>query len=72
MATLPVVKQLQVLKQRTEKDLDRINTALIALNGGKKRPGRVLSKEARERIADAQRLRWAKVRKAAKAQAKAA
>ncbi len=43
--------------------------ALDALGhaGGKslKTTGRTLSKEARKRIADAQRLRWAKVRKEA-------
>jgi hypothetical protein len=50
--------------------MGRVGKALDALGhaGGKtlKKTGRTLSKEARKRIADAQRLRWAKVRKAAK------
>jgi hypothetical protein len=49
--------------------MGRVGKALDALgqSGGKKlkTTGRTLSKEARKRIADAQRLRWAKVRKAA-------
>jgi hypothetical protein len=38
----------------------------LGIAGGNKlrRAKRTLSKEARKRIADAQRLRWAKVRKA--------
>jgi len=50
--------------------MGRVGKALNALGraGGKKlkKTGRTLSKEARQRIAAAQRLRWAKVRKAAK------
>jgi hypothetical protein len=49
--------------------MGRVGKALDALGqaGGKKlkKTGRTLSKEARKRIADAQRLRWAKVRKQA-------
>jgi len=49
--------------------MGRVGKALDALGhaGGKslKTTGRTLSKEARKRIADAQRLRWAKVRKQA-------
>ena len=57
---------------RLEKEMGRVREALSALgHGGSgnhlKRGKRILSKEARERIAAAQRLRWAKVRKAAKA-----
>jgi hypothetical protein len=44
----------------------RLLSAAAALDGGKKKPGRVLSKDARARIGDAQRKRWAAVRKAAK------
>jgi len=54
---------------RLEKDMERVEKALDALghsNGNKiKRVKRVLSKEARRRIAEAQRRRWAKVRKQA-------
>lgn len=43
----------------------RLITAADILTGEKKRPQgvRVLSKAARERIAEAQRQRWAKVRR---------
>ena len=66
-----VVSSLQKEYSRLEKEMGRVGKALDALgqSGGKKlkRTGRILSKEARRRIAAAQRLRWAKVRKAAKA-----
>lgn len=65
MSINKAVTELKLVRQQTAKELERIDTALTAL-GGKKPPQRVLSKEARERIAQAQRLRWAKVRKAAK------
>ena len=64
-----VVSSLQKEYARLEKEMGRIGKALDALGhaGGKrlKSTGRTLSKEARQRIADAQRLRWAKVRKEA-------
>jgi hypothetical protein len=64
-----VVASLRKEYSRLEKELGRVGKALDALGhaGGKKfkRTGRTLSAEARKRIADAQRLRWAKVRKAA-------
>lgn len=44
------------------KEAERINFAADALDS-KKRPARVLSAEARERIGKAQRKRWAIVRK---------
>jgi hypothetical protein len=58
-----VVGQLRSERARIAKELERLDAALAALNGasGKKRPG-VLSPAARERIAAAQRARWAKVR----------
>jgi hypothetical protein len=70
MTTLnKVVASLQKEYSRLEKEMGSVGKALDALGkaGGKKlnRVKRTLSKEARERIADAQRLRWAKVRKAA-------
>ena len=64
-----VVTSLQKEYSRLEKEIGRVGKALDALGhaGGKKlrRTTRVLSKDARRRIADAQRLRWAKVRKEA-------
>jgi len=63
-----VVTSLQSEYSRLQKELDRVGKALNALgraNGsGLGRAKRILSKDARERIAAAQRLRWAKVRKA--------
>jgi hypothetical protein len=64
-----VVTSLRHEYSRLEREMDRVGKALDALGqaGGKKlkRVKRVLSKEARQRIADAQRRRWAKVRKQA-------
>jgi hypothetical protein len=63
-----VVTSLRAEYSRLANDLQRVRKALNALGsaGGNhvKRGKRVLSKEARQRIAEAQRLRWAKVRKA--------
>jgi hypothetical protein len=61
-----VVLSLQKEYSRLQAELTRVGKALDALGhaGGKNlRTGRTLSKEARQRIADAQKLRWAKVRK---------
>ena len=63
-----VVSSLRNEYSRLEKEMGRVGKALDALGhaGGKSlRKTRTLSKEARKRIADAQRLRWAKVRKQA-------
>lgn len=64
-----VVTSLRSEYSRLEKEIGQVGRALEALGeaGGKKlkRVKRTLSKEARKRIADAQRLRWAKVRKEA-------
>lgn len=62
-----VVTSLQREYSRLQKETERVRKALDALghaNGGRFRTKRVLSKDARRRIAEAQRLRWAKVRKA--------
>lgn len=63
-----VVTSLRGEYARLQKELERVGKALNALGhaGGGNRLGtkRVLSKDARRRIAEAQRLRWAKVRKA--------
>ena len=65
-----VVTSLRSEYSRLQREMDRVGKALSALgnlSGAKlKRGKRVLSKEARERIAEAQRQRWAKVRKQAK------
>lgn len=65
-----VVSSLRSEYSRLQQEMERVGKALTALgnlNGSKlKRGKRVLSKEARERIAEAQRQRWAKVRKLAK------
>lgn len=64
-----VVSSLRGEYARLEKEMERVGKALNALGhasgNGFKRTKRVLSKEARRRIAEAQRLRWAKVRKEA-------
>lgn len=72
MTTLnKVVASLQKEYSRLQKEIGHVGKALDALghSGGKKltRTTRTLSVEARKRIAEAQRLRWAKVKKAAKA-----
>ena len=64
-----VVSSLRVEYTRLESEMERVRKALDALgqaNGNKPRTKRVLSKDARRRIAEAQRQRWAKVRKQAK------
>jgi len=60
------VASLQSEYSRLQREMERVGKALAALGGanGARRGKRVLSKEARERIAEAQRQRWAKVRKA--------
>jgi hypothetical protein len=64
-----VVVSLRKEYSRLEAEMGRVGKALDALGhaGGKKlkKTGRTLSKDARRRIAEAQKLRWAKVRKAA-------
>ena len=65
-----VVTSLQGEYSRLQKEMERVGKALNALGqaGGAKlkKSKRFLSAEARERIAEAQRIRWAKVRKQAK------
>jgi hypothetical protein len=66
-----IVSSLHQEYSRLEKEMARVGRALDALGhaGGRKltRKRRTLSQEARRRIAAAQRLRWAKVRKQAAA-----
>ena len=69
-----VVRQLQQERDRAQKQVERLDAALAALNfsHGKQRRGRRrLSAAARARIAAAQRARWAKF-KAAKGKRSAA
>jgi hypothetical protein len=75
MTTLnKVVASLHEEYSRLEKEMGQVRTALDALghaNGNRIRgTRRTLSPEARARIAAAQKLRWAKVRKQAAKQAK--
>lgn len=63
-----VVTSLRAEYSRLQSEVQRVKKALDALGGATgapaaKRPKRVLSAEARRRIAEAQRKRWAKVRK---------
>jgi hypothetical protein len=62
-----VVASLRAEYSRLAKERERVGKALEALgnvNGNRfKGQKRTLSKEARRRIAEAQRRRWAKVRK---------
>lgn len=67
-----VVASLRAEYSRLQSETQRVKKALDALGSASgaptaKRPKRVLSKEARRRIAEAQRQRWAKVRKAKQA-----
>jgi hypothetical protein len=66
-----VVSSLRSEYSRLQTEMERVRKALDALGGtggnSLRRPKRILSKEARRRIAEAQRLRWAKVRKAKQA-----
>lgn len=57
-----IVATLRREKDSKEQDIKRIDAALNAL--GQKGHGRVLSTEARRRIAAAQRLRWRNAKKA--------
>lgn len=61
-----VVASLQTEYSRLQREMERVGKALGALGhaNGSRRGKRILSKDARERIAEAQRQRWAKVRKA--------
>jgi hypothetical protein len=61
---LPVLKQLQREHARLAAQLAQINQALSAL--GSEGGARTISPAARRRIAAAQKLRWAKWRKAQK------
>jgi hypothetical protein len=69
-----VVASLRAEYSRLESERERVGKALEALgnaNGHRfKGRKRTLSKEARRRIAEAQRRRWAKVRKQAAKQVK--
>lgn len=67
-----VVTSLRAEYSRLQSDMQRVKKALDALGNSTgaqpaRSPKRVLSKEARRRIAEAQRQRWAKVRRAKQA-----
>jgi len=59
-----VVQQLKRERDQAARTVERLDAALAALNGVDRRAGtrRHLSAAARERIAAAQRARWAKLR----------
>lgn len=59
-----VIQQLQKERDRAATEVVQLDAALAALNGatGRRSGTRTLSPEARERIAAAQRARWAKVK----------
>ena len=61
---LQAVKQLHKERERLQRELHRVDGAIQALQGlgpgrNSGRPRRVLSADARKRIAAAQRKRWA-------------
>ena len=66
-----VVTSLQSEYSRLQSEMERVGKALQALGSvnGARPKKRFLSKDARRRIAEAQRLRWARVRKAKQAKA---
>jgi len=58
-----VIQQLKNERDRAAKTVARLDAALAALNaGGRSGGSRTLSADARERIAAAQRARWARVK----------
>ena len=59
-----VIKLMRKERAQHAKEIARLDAALAALgSSGTTRKGRTLSAEARKRIGDAQRKRWAKARK---------
>jgi hypothetical protein len=63
LQSLPhVVNTLRKARDEARSEFERLDQALTALGGAHSKPGKHrLSKEAREKIAKAQRDRWAKV-----------
>jgi hypothetical protein len=58
-----VIQQLRKERERAAREVAQLDAALAALDGaGRRGGGRTLSAAARERIAAAQRARWAKVK----------
>jgi len=59
-----VIQQLQKERDRAAREVAQLDAALAALNGaaGRRSGTRTLSGAARERIAAAQRARWARVK----------
>jgi hypothetical protein len=66
-----IVSELEAQRDKTQRELNRLNTAIGALRGanttggskttrsGSSKPRRTMSASARKRIAAAQRARWA-------------
>jgi len=63
----PALRLLRQEQSRLASQLETINRALTALNSRAKRGSRIMSAAARERIAAAQRARWAKWKRSKKA-----
>ena len=62
-----IIGQLKLERDRVERQLSGLNAALTAFAGAYAQPKRrKLSAGARKKIGDAQRKRWAKVRKTRK------
>src|SRR5215472_2832369 len=61
---IAVIQQLRKERERAAREVAQLDAALAALDGAGRRHGgtRTLSAEARERIAAAQRARWARVK----------
>jgi hypothetical protein len=58
-----VVNTLRKEREEAQQTLTRLDTAITALSGNHAPKRRVMSVAARQRIADAQRSRWAKWKK---------
>ena len=63
-----VVRELKEHRTEAQRQITRLDEAIRVLselgtNGASSRPKRTMSAAARQRIAKAQRLRWAKVKK---------
>ena len=67
-ATIPRMANLDAIVKQLEAERDRIDSAIRALRGlgnpssGQQRKRRTMSAAARQRIAAAQKARWAKVK----------
>jgi hypothetical protein len=70
MSMKEIIETLRGERTRIEQELKRVGSALTALGVATKSHSHRLSADARRRIADAQRARWAKTRLAKTKEAK--